>query len=295
MSLRLRALTLFCRTCIKPRLRRTTDPVKARRGFAMAAWLFLARGRRSETITGHPAMQRHDPPGGRTHRAILYFHGGGYIVGSPVTHRGLASRLAQETGLSVWLPQYRLAPEHPFPAAWDDADAAWEAMIATGLGPHDIVLAGESAGGGLAFALLARLCAAGTPPAGVFSFSPWVDLTGRSASLIANKVRDPLLPPEAFGLLAGHVLAGHPAEDPRASPLFAAYPGCPPVLLQVSEVEILRDDSVNLAKRLQGFGGAVTVQISPSTPHAWHLMVGRLPEADHAVADAAAFVRALWH
>jgi epsilon-lactone hydrolase len=142
--------------------------------------------------------------------------------------------------------------------------------------------------------VLARLCAAGTPPAGVVAFSPWVDLTGQSASLISNKSRDPLLPAEAFGLLTRHVLAGHRADDPRASPLLAAYPGCPPVLLQVSDTEILRDDAVSLAKRLRGFAASVTLQMSADTPHAWQLMVGRLPEADTAVRDAGAFVRALW-
>lgn len=293
MSLRLRALTLFLRAFAKPRLRRTTDPARARRDFAHSARLFLARGAFSETLATKPELVRHDPPGGQTQRGILYFHGGGYILGSPATHRALASRLAIDTGLSVWLPDYRLAPEHPFPAAWDDADAAWVALLAMGRVPGDIVLAGESAGGGLAFALLARLCAKGTPPAGVVAFSPWVDLTGKSASLITNKARDPLMPSEAFGVLTGQVLAGHSAADPRASPLFADYPGCPPVLLQVSDTEILRDDAVNLAKRLQGFGASVTLQMWPDTPHAWQLMVGRLPEADLAVAKSAVFVAQL--
>ncbi|MCU0800362.1 MAG: alpha/beta hydrolase [Rhodobacteraceae bacterium] len=294
MSLRLTILNAFFRAFAKPRLRRTTDPAIARRDFAIAARLFLARGGAAVGVPGHPAMQRHDPPGGPTQQALLYFHGGGYVVGSPTTHRGLASRLVQETGLSVWLPEYRLAPDHAFPAAWDDADRAWAVLLGQGHAPDDIVLAGESAGGGLAFALLARLCAAGTPPAGVVAFSPWVDLTGTSESLISNKARDPLLPAAAFGLLAGHVLAGHPADDPRASPLFAAYPGCPPVLLQASDSEILRDDTVNLAGRLRAFGAAVTLQMSPDTPHGWHLMVGRLPEADRAVQAAGLFVRSLF-
>ena len=143
-------------------------------------------------------MVRYDPASGRTRHAILYLHGGGYIAGSPTTQRGLASRLARDAGVSVWLPAYRLAPEHPFCAAWDDADAAWSALLAMGFAPADIVLAGESAGGGLAFSLLARLCNAGTPPAGVGVFSRWVDLTGESASLISNKTRDPILSAEAF-------------------------------------------------------------------------------------------------
>jgi epsilon-lactone hydrolase len=295
MSLRLTLLNAFFRLVAKPRLRRTTDPQRARREFAFAARWFLHRGRGTARVVvkGAPALVRHDPPGGQTKRAIIYFHGGGYIVGSPRTHRAVANRLAVLTGLSVWLPDYRLAPEHPFPAAWDDADAAWNALLAAGYAPPDVVLAGESAGGGLAFALLARMCAAGTPPAGVVAFSPWVDLTGTCASLVSNAQADPLLPAEAFATLTQHVLAGQAADDPRASPLFADFPGCPPVLLQASEVEIIRDDSLRLAERLRAFGGEVTLQLSPNTPHGWQLMVGRLPEADRCVADAAAFIRAL--
>ncbi|MFM2390698.1 MAG: hypothetical protein RLZZ437_2253 [Pseudomonadota bacterium] len=294
MSLRLTLLNAFFRLVAKPRLRRTTDPARARRDFALAARLFLAGGRPAARVGTKPVMVRHDPPSGPTEQCILYFHGGGYIVGSPDTHRAVAHRLAQDSGFSVWLPDYRLAPEHPFPAAWDDAEAAWAALMAMGRKPGDIVLAGESAGGGLAFALLARLCAAGTPSAGLVAFSPWVDLTGKSASLTANASRDPLLPAEAFGLLTQHVLAGHSPEDARASPLFAAFPGCPPVLLQCADTEILRDDTVRLASVLRGTGASVTLQMSADTPHGWQLMVGRLPEADAAVQGAGIFVRALF-
>jgi epsilon-lactone hydrolase len=295
MSLRLSLLNTFFRAVAKPRLRRTTDPAKARREFAFSARWFLSAGRGSVRVLvpGRVPMLRFDPPGGMTRRAVLCFHGGGYIVGSPETHQGLANRLALDTGLSVWLPDYRLAPEHAFPAAWEDADWVWDALMAQGYMPQDVVLAGESAGGGLCFALLARLCTASTPPAAVVAFSPWVDLTGGCPSLVSNAERDPLLPAEAFATLTHHVLGGHAADDPRASPLFAEFPGCPPVLLQASEVEIICDDSTRLAERLQSFGGKVTLHLSPNTPHAWQLMVQRLPEADRSVADAVAFIRAL--
>jgi epsilon-lactone hydrolase len=120
-----------------------------------------------------------------------------------------------------------------------------------------------------------------------------MDLTGACPSLVSNAQRDPLLPAEAFATLTHHVLGGHRADDPRASPLFADYPGCSPVLLQASEVEIIRDDSTRLAERLRGFGADVTLQLSPNTPHGWQLMVHRLPEADRSVADAVSFIRAL--
>jgi epsilon-lactone hydrolase len=265
----------------------------AKRAFVTVARLFLARGR-GVVVSATPQMQRVAPVRGANGKVILYFHGGGYLVGSPETHRGLAAQLALETGCTVCMPAYRLVPAHPFPAAWNDADAAWDAVMQSGSAPQDIILAGESAGGGLALSLCARLCAEGTPPAGVVAFSPWTDMTGQSASLRTNATRDPLLPAEGFATLVGHVLAGHPAEDPRASPLFADFPGCPPVLFQVGESEILRDDTVTLANRLTAQGVDVTLSLHTDVPHAWQLMVGRLPEADRAVRDAGAFVRAVF-
>jgi epsilon-lactone hydrolase len=296
MSLRLTLLNALLRNLAKPRLARMTDPATARRDFGMVARLFLSPGAGVARVAlpGPPAILRFDPPGGATPRAILYFHGGGYLVGSPKTHQGLAARLATRAMMSVYLPDYRLAPEHAFPAAWDDADAAWDALMALGHAPGDVVLSGESAGGGLALAVLARACAAGLRPAGAALFSPFTDMTGRSQSLKSNAVRDAILPATGFANLIGHIMAGHPADDPRASPLLAAYPDCPPVLFQVSDIEILRDDSVTLAARLTAEGAKITLQKWPDTPHAWQLMVGRLPEADAAVDDAVTFVRGLF-
>jgi epsilon-lactone hydrolase len=296
MSLRLTLLNAVLRNLGKPRLARTTDPAVARRDFGMAARLFLSPGAGVARVAlpGRPPMVRFDPPGGATRQAMVYFHGGGYLVGSPRTHQGLAARLAKATRVSVYLPDYRLAPEHPYPAPWDDADAAWDALRAMGHGAGDLVLSGESAGGGLALAVLARACAAGAPPAGAVLFSPFTDMTGQSLSLHANAARDPILPASGFSTLVGHVLAGHPADDPRASPLFADYPGCPPVLFQVGETEILRDDATTLATRLTAEGARVTLQVWPGPPHGWQLLVGRLPEADRAVTDAAAFVRGVF-
>jgi epsilon-lactone hydrolase len=297
MSLRLTVLNAVLRYLVKPRLAKATDPALARRDFAFAARLFLARGKGLRLVCGAgiPTITRFDPPGGQTGQAILYFHGGGYLVGSPETHRGLACRLAFAAGLSVYLPDYRLAPDHPYPAAWDDADAAWAALRQLGHAPSDIVLAGESAGGGLALSVLARACTAGTAPAGAVVFSPFTDMTGASASLKSNAERDPVLPGQAFDTLIAFVLAGHPADDPRASPLFADYPGCPPVLFQVSDTEILRDDTITLAARMDRQGAKITVQKWPDAPHAFQMMVGRLPEADRAVDDAARFIKALFH
>jgi epsilon-lactone hydrolase len=152
--------------------------------------------------------------------------------------------------VAVEAPDYRLAQEAPLPAARDDAVAAWDALMAEGHGPGDIVLAGDSAGGGLALGLLSELCARATPPAGVVAFSPWTDLTFSGASVAENAARDPLLPAARAAELVG-MIAGADADDPRLSPLFAAYSGGVPVLIQASRTEILRDDAVRMADRLR--------------------------------------------
>ena len=296
MSRRLSALNLVLRLVAKPRLRRTTDPLAARRDFQVFSRLLLARGRdvRIEAEprrAGLPEVTWAGPKGAAPEGVVLYFHGGGYIAGSPSTHRGLIARLAQETRLSIAAPDYRLAPEHPLPAALEDAEAAWAGLRTRGYSPGQIVIGGDSAGGGLALSLVSRLCLAGSPPAGAFAFSPWTDLTGSGPSHQENADRDPLLPADRLRDLVGFALGDLPPANPLASPLFAAYPGCPPLLMQVSLSEILRDDTLRLAARLQAEGAPVTVETWPDTPHAWPVFTGLIPEADAAIASVAAFAR----
>lgn len=296
-SLRLSALNLALRLLAKPRMRRVGDPAAARREFAALAALLPRPPYLLDlpgTIPGAagplPVNRISAGPVDRT-RVILYLHGGAFVVGSPATHRGMIARLSQLARVPVLAPDYRLAPEHPFPAAVEDAAAAWQHLYDAGYDPEDIVIGGDSAGGGLAFALLARLCAAGTPPAGVFAFSPWVDLTLGGASLAENRNADPLLPVERVQEVLRYYLNGQDAADPAASPLRAAFPGAPPVLLHHAATEILRDDTLRLAERLRGFGAPVQVACWPTAPHVWHLFDGWLPEARAALQGAAAFVR----
>lgn len=287
MSRRLRLVNGLLRLVAKPWMRRVRSPRAVRAVFAVAALGLLppwgTRVRRAAggaVITCGPA---------RGDAALLYLHGGGYIAGSPRTHRALLGRLARRTGLAVTAPDYRLAPEFPLPAALEDALAAWARLVAGGTRPDRIVLAGDSAGGGLALALLAVLCARGTPPAALAVFSPWTDLTGSGASLSVNAAADPLFPPERIPDLVGFCLGAVPAADPRISPLFADFPGAPPCLIQVGSTEILRDDSARMAARLEGFGAAVALEVWPDCPHVWQ-MLGVLPEAEAALERVAAFL-----
>lgn len=301
MSRRLALLNLLLRLVARPRLARTTDHVAARADFARTARLMFRGPPFALCLPGHvrgEAAGARDVPGlwvscGRVHprRVMLYLHGGAYVTGSPETHAGMVARLSKLSGLRAFVPDYRLAPEHPAPAALEDALAAWDGLYALGYDPERIVLAGDSAGGGLAFALLAELCARGTPPAMIVAFSPWTDLTGRGASIATNAGVESLLPAARFGELAKLYAGTLARDDPRVSPLFARFPGAPPALLQVSDSEILRDDTLRLAERLKKEGAEVMLQVWPRAPHVFQIFDGWLPEARKALTDAGQAIR----
>jgi epsilon-lactone hydrolase len=276
VSLRLRLLLLGCRWLAKPWLSRVRDPGRLRRLCDLPVRVGLVRDR-GRPVDGVPGIWLHGEGDGAV---ILYLHGGGGIAGSPALYAGFAARLARATGLRVVLARYRLAPDHPFPAAWDDAEAVARLVMASDLGRAGVIIGGDSAGGGLGLSVLARLLADGLAPRAVFAFSPWTDMTGRSDSHRTAANADPLLPVVGFQRLVAQVLQGHSAEDPRASPLFADYPGCPPVFLTVGATEILRDDTVRLAARLGDKGVDVCLMVAPLAPHAWPVLAGFLPEAD---------------
>lgn len=298
-SQRLRALNAVLRTVVKPRLARTKSPSLARADFERVARLvfrappYLLRQVRPAPIS---APELHWVTSGHPTRrgVLLYFHGGAYFAGSPATHQGIAARLARLTGLEVVLPAYRLAPEHPAPAAFSDACAAHAALLHMGHSADEIVLAGDSAGGGLALALLAHLCRTGACPAALVAFSPWVDLALGSASLKTNAAADPFLPvtriEEVVGYVRGTGRDALATQDPRISPVHATFDAPPPVLIQVGDTEILRDDAIRVAARLREGGGRVTLSQWPQAPHVWHLFDGYIPEARAALEAAAAFL-----
>ena len=219
-------------------------------------------------------------------KVILYLHGGGYFVGSGQAYRGLLGRLAKVTGWRVCAPDYRLLQAAPFPAAFEDAAAAWEALLAKGYRPRDIVLGGDSAGGGLMLALLAHLCAKGQRPAAAFALSPWVDLTLSGQSL--HQAPEVLLAVGRMPELVDRYLAGADPKDPRASPLFADFDQPPPVLIQVGSDEALFDDAHRMAEKL---GPAAQLQVLPRAPHVLVFFARLLPQARAALRDIATFIQ----
>jgi epsilon-lactone hydrolase len=226
-------------------------------------------------------------------RCILYLHGGGYVAMSPRTHRSLTSRLAIWSDTSLFALDYRLAPEYPFPAALEDAVAAFRALVTGGNSPSQIVVAGDSAGGGLALALLIALRDLGERlPAGAVLFSPWTDLAATGQSVIDNNERDALFYGSWMTSLASHYLGTTPATDPLASPLYADLTGLPPLALQASTTEILLDDSRRVTARALQAGVPARLQLWPNTPHGWQVFAPILPEGRSALRDAAAFIRA---
>jgi acetyl esterase/lipase len=230
--------------------------------------------------------------GGERDPVLLYFHGGGYRIGSAHAWRAYGSRLAAGCELRVWLVDYRLAPEHPFPAAVDDAVRAYRWLLAQGETSDRIVLGGDSAGGGLAAAALHALRREDLPlPAGAACLSPWADLTNRAGSYRTRAHTDKLFGHKQAEEAAALYLAGHPARDPLASPVFADWTGMPPLLIHAGDIEVLLDDATALAERARAAGGDVHLSVYPEMPHVWHLAYPAFPEAVQAIEELAAFVR----
>jgi epsilon-lactone hydrolase len=298
MSWQNAALTWALRRWIKPSSRQDLGVAVARARTRLVPFpAKLARGWRIRAAHGPALKGEWIEPTAPNHparrRCILYLHGGGYITMSARTHRSVTSRLAGWSDSSVFALDYRLAPEHPFPAALEDALTAYRALIAAGTHPARIVVAGDSAGGGLALALLLALRAAVEPlPAAAVLFSPWTDLAATGRSIIDNDTADVLFFGSWVALTARHYLGETPATNPLVSPVYADLTGLPPLLIQVSGSEVLLDDSRRVAENAKRSGVTATLQIWPGLPHGWHIFAPLLPEARAALRDAADFIRA---
>jgi acetyl esterase/lipase len=290
MSLQLLVVSFGLRMFERPRLARMRDVGVLRAGFERVARRFFRMPRgvaaRAAVVGGIDCRCYGVADG----PAILHLHGGAFLAGSAVTHGHLAAGLAKQAGCAAVLPQYRLAPENPFPAALQDALAVYRVLAAQG----PVAVTGDSAGGGLAFGLLVALRAAGLPdPWALVAFSPWADLTLSAGSLRRNAASDAMLPAGRIAEVAGYYLGGADPRDPRASPVLARFaPAPPPAFLAASRCEILADDTAALAAALRRDGGRVVEHWHATAPHAWPIFTGLVPEADATLDAAAAFLRA---
>lgn len=242
-----------------------------------------ANGVKTEWITA---------PGADPDRAVLYLHGGGYVMGSLTTHRDLMGRISRAAQARVLGLDYRLAPEHPFPAAVDDALAGYRFLLAQGLRPSRLAIAGDSAGGGLTLATLVAARDAGlTLPAAAVCLSPWVDLEGTGESMKTRIHVDPIASKEGTSLLAQAYLAGKSLRTPLAAPLHADLKGLPPLFIQVGDHEVLLDDSTRVAEKARGAGVQVKLEIWPEMVYVWQLFASFLPEGQEAVEGIGKFIR----
>ena len=243
------------------------------------------------TIAGISAIEV-TAPGADADDVILYFHGGVYVIGSAATSVPLVAELARRTGARVITLDYRLAPEHPYPAAVEDAQDAYRGLLEQGVDPGQIALAGESAGGGLALATLLGLRDAGTPlPSCAFLMSPYADLTLSGDSIADREAVDRTLTPEGLRLRIPDYVAGADAADPFISPVFADLTGLPPLLIQVGSNEILLSDALRLAERAAMADVTVTLDVTDSVPHVFQAFAAMLDEADAALDRASTFLR----
>ena len=227
----------------------------------------------------------------RSDRYVLYFHGGAYAVGTAALFRDFTWRIGAAAGACVLYFDYRLAPEHPFPAALEDAVAVYR-WLAGRLDPGQIAFMGDSAGGGLALATLHKLRDEGIAlPGAVVAVSPWTDLALTGPSLRSNAAADPMLNVAHLPALADSYLAGADPRHRYASPLYGDASGLPPTLIHVGSDEILRDDSIRMAEKLRVAGCDVEIEVWPRMPHAWHHYARILPEGRRAIERIGAFLR----
>jgi epsilon-lactone hydrolase len=245
------------------------------------------------TVGGVPGLWVSVPESGPA--VVVHFHAGGYLIGSSRSHRDLAARIARAAGASVFLPDYRLAPEHPAPAALDDALAVYRGVLERpDVTPGALVVSGDSAGGGLTLALLVALRDAGDPlPAAGFLCSPWADLTLSGDSMAGREAVDPLVNRDLLGQMADGYLGDSRIDpaDPRVSAVFADLAGLPPLLVQAGTSEVLEDDAIRIVDRVLAAGGDATLQLGYEMVHVFQMFADRIPEAQRAIERIGGFVR----
>ncbi|HKL63564.1 MAG TPA: alpha/beta hydrolase [Woeseiaceae bacterium] len=224
---------------------------------------------------------------------ILYLHGGAYTAGSCASHRNAVSHIVRAAGMRLLMPEYRLAPEHPFPAALDDGLTAYRWLLERGVPARKVILAGDSAGGGLALAVMLAARDEGLPLPGAASLiSAWTDLAATGGSLKSRNDKDPWFDAEDIAPMARNYHQDTDPRHPLVSPLYASLAGLPPLMLQVGDHEVLLNDTTRLAEKAREAGVDVTLRVWPGMWHVWHFFVGRMPEAKQAILEMAAFIEA---
>jgi len=282
-------------------LRRSRDvfpsSISMRRSFQtlQAEKVPIPEGLKVETLTvgNRPADRLSFAEHNHDDGALLYLHGGGYSLCSPFTHRALAANLGRASGLNALVPDYRLAPEDPFPAAIDDAVAAYRWLLDQNMQPERIVIAGDSAGGGLTLATMLTLRDAGDPlPSAAALISPWTDLAMTGESITTRQQDDPMLYRSGLEEHAEMYLGDRDRNHPLASPLYADLTGLPPLIIHVGTAEILVDDATRLADRAQAAGVEVSLHLYEDMMHVWHYFSGMLPESEKAIEQIGQFLKA---
>ena len=245
-----------------------------------------------ETFLGGIPALRAAPKDDFADRHILYLHGGGYALGSPKTHIGLAAQLAFRCGASVTVIDYQLAPEHPYPAAIKDCVTAYRALVSS-VDPDSVVVAGDSAGGGASLSTVIELRDANDPlPACLYLLSPWTDLTGSGESIRDKAGIDPMIDPQGIEQMATWYRGDYEADHPGVSPLFADLTGLPPMLVQLGSDEVLLSDSTRLVDRAKAGGVEAELDVADGMWHVYQALAPVLPEARTALDRAATFINA---
>jgi acetyl esterase/lipase len=289
-----RFLNKWLRTIEKPRLRNGA-PAKLRRALEVQSRLFFFApfgAVKKWRIFGDVKCLEIRTTNSATDHVLFYIHGGAFVFGSPNTHSAMVAQLAKKIGARAIVPQYRLAPEAPYPAAPNDVRAAWGALCDSGVSPQNIVVGGDSAGGALAFGLIASLLSEGAPvPGAVFGLSPLADLTFSGESLQSNAEADVVLPAERAVELADLFLQGADKKSLTVSPLHGDFHGAPPAWITVGDTEILLDDARYLDAKLQAHGVETTLVVTDDLPHVWPIFHNMLPEGRQTLSALANWIK----
>ncbi len=291
-SLRSQLVAPIMRMTMKKKLGKSGDPAKEREFLDKMSGMTSRRSPGKYDVVGGVSGEWQQATLGSADNVILYLHGGAFVIGSPVSHRDMVGAIADAAQARAFIVDYRLAPETIFPGAVEDAVAAYKGLLANGEKAEKIIIAGDSAGGGLTMSTLVALRDEGVElPAGAVCISPWADLTFTGDSMIAKDKVDAMLGRGSLSWFADQYLAGQDAAQPLASPIFADLENLPPILIQVGSNEVLLDDAIRLNKALKKAAGDVTLEVWDGQMHVWHLMSTIVPEGKHAINVIGTFVK----